>query len=57
MEGLGRRRRRVDEAFGLPDGRVLAGHGGEEAEMPVETLLETRSLPTAVMPVANISPG
>lgn len=28
----------MDEAFRLPDGRVLAGHGGEEAEMPVETL-------------------
>lgn len=28
----------MDEAFRLPDRRVLAGHGGEEAEMPVETL-------------------
>lgn len=27
----------MDEAFGLPNRRVLAGHRGEEAEMPVET--------------------
>lgn len=47
----------MDEAFGLPGRRVLAGHGGVEAQMPVETLLETRSPSAAAMPAANISPS